>query len=148
MVEYVDGSLLAQLGTPDMKVPIAHALAYPKRMTSGAVPLDLFGLSKLEFIAPDTQKFACLSLARQAIKQGNGATIILNAVNEVAVQAFLRGQIALTDIAILVEQCLEHDLLGDVLSAKFDELEAIMALDSRVRVLADNLLANEMLVKW
>ncbi len=147
MVEYVDGSLLAQLGTPDMKVPIAHALAYPKRMASGAVPLDLFSLSKLEFIAPDTQKFACLSLARQAIKQGNGATIILNAVNEVAVQAFLRGQIALTDIAILVEQCLEHDLLGDVLSAKFDELEAIMALDSRVRVLADNLLANEMLVK-
>ncbi len=142
MVEYVDGSFLAQLGTPDMKTPIAHALAYPERMPSGTKSLNLFELSSLEFIAPDTQKFACLSLARQSMQQGNGATIILNASNEVAVSAFLSGNIALTDIALLVQKCLEHSTLSQVLSTSFDDLKDIMALDKQVRALAKTLLTN------
>ncbi len=107
LVEYVDGSLLAQCGNPDMKTPIAHALAYPNRINSGSVPLDLMTMSELQFFSPDMQKFACLSLAIQAIKQGNGASIVLNAANEVAVQAFLSGNIALTDIAKIVRICLD-----------------------------------------
>lgn len=142
MVEYVDGSFLAQLGTPDMKTPIAHALAYPERMPSGAKSLNLFELSSLEFIEPDTQKFACLSLARQCMQQGNGAAIILNASNEVAVSAFLSGDIALTDIALLVQKCLEHSTLGQVLSTSFDDLDDIMTLDKQVRTLAKTLLTN------
>lgn len=103
LVEYADGSMLAQLGSPDMKTPIAHALSYPKRMNSGVQRLDLYEMSELQFSRPDEQKFACLRLAREAMQAGSVATISLNAANEVAVAAFLQEKIALTDIAKINE---------------------------------------------
>lgn len=136
MVEYVDGSFLAQCGTPDMKTPIGYALAYPNRLASGVKPLNLFEMAKLEFIKPDEQKFACLALAKQAMKLGNGACIILNGANEVAVEAFLKGKIKLTDIAVVVERCLEFEELANELTKSFENLVDILALDKRVRKIA------------
>lgn len=133
MAEYVDGSILAQLGTPDMRTPIAHALAYPDRMESGAKSLNLFDISALEFIRPDKDKFKSLTLARHAIQTGGGACIALNASNEVAVSAFLDGRIRLTDIADTVERVLNNDELGAEFGRHFDELDEILALDKRVR---------------
>ncbi|AMT96421.1 MULTISPECIES: 1-deoxy-D-xylulose-5-phosphate reductoisomerase [Psychrobacter] len=140
MVEYSDGSFLAQLGSPDMKTPIAHALSYPKRMDSGSQPLDLYALSGLEFIEPDLQKFACLRLARQAMQAGTHATIVLNAANEIAVAAFLNGQIRLTDIADINEQALTNTqvpLLND--SA---DIEDILAIDKITRHHTDRLIKS------
>jgi len=139
MVEYNDGSFLAQLGSPDMKTPIAHALAYPNRIESGAQPLDLFSLSALEFIQPDAQKFACLRLAREAMQSGNGATIVLNAANEIAVDAFLNGQIGLTQIAEINEQTLCK--LPETLPKNAD-IEAILAIDAKARRIAQDFIAK------
>lgn len=140
MVEYVDGSMLAQCGTPDMKTPIGYALAYPNRVESGVKPLNLFEMAKLEFISPDEQKFACLALAKQAMALGNGACIILNGANEVAVDAFLKGKIKLTDIAVVVEKCLAFDELTNELTKSFDDLGSILELDKRVREIALNVI--------
>ncbi|HID48772.1 MAG TPA: 1-deoxy-D-xylulose-5-phosphate reductoisomerase, partial [Chromatiales bacterium] len=107
MVEYVDGSVLAQLGQPDMRTPIAHALAWPARMDSGVEPLDFLTVASLEFEAPDPRRFPCLRLAGQAARTGGTAPAILNAANEVAVAAFLGGQIPFTRIPELVETALE-----------------------------------------
>lgn len=131
MVEYSDGSFLAQLGSPDMKTPIAHALSYPDRIYSGSQPLDLFALSGLEFIEPDLQKFACLRLARQAMQAGTQATIVLNAANEIAVAAFLNGQIRLTDIADINAQVLD-EIQVSVLDETAD-IEDILAIDKIAR---------------
>ena len=131
MVEYSDGSFLAQLGSPDMKTPIAHALSYPDRIESGSQPLDLFALSGLEFIEPDLQKFACLRLARQAMQAGTQATIVLNAANEIAVAAFLNGQIRLTDIADINAQAL-NEIQVSVLGETAD-IEDILAIDKIAR---------------
>jgi len=131
MVEYSDGSFLAQLGSPDMKTPIAHALSYPDRIDSGSQPLDLFALSGLEFIEPDLQKFACLRLARQAMQAGTQATIVLNAANEIAVAAFLNGQIRLTDIADINAQALDEIQVA-VLNETAD-IEDILAIDNIAR---------------
>lgn len=136
MVEYVDGSILAQLGSPDMRTPIAYALAYPERISSGVQSLDLLACSKLNFMAPDLQKFACLRLARQAIRTGMGACIILNAANEVAVAGFLAGKITLTSIAFVVEMCLHHEALCHQLTQDFHSLDEIMVLDNEARQLA------------
>lgn len=100
MVEYHDGSFLAQLGSPDMRAPIAHALAYPQRIGGRVAPLDIFALSQLTFVKPDRQKFRCLALAYEAMAKGGYACIALNASNEVAVQAFLAGQVRLADVRI------------------------------------------------
>ncbi|MBE0406250.1 1-deoxy-D-xylulose-5-phosphate reductoisomerase [Psychrobacter sp. AOP22-C1-22] len=140
MVEYSDGSFLAQLGSPDMKTPIAHALSYPNRIDSGSQPLDLFALSALEFVEPDLQKFACLSLARQAMQAGTQATIVLNAANEIAVSAFLEGHIRLTDIADINEQAL-NDIQLPPLSDTAD-IEDILAIDKIARHLTDKLVAK------
>ena len=140
MVEYSDGSFLAQLGSPDMKTPIAHALSYPDRIESGSQPLDLFALSALEFIQPDLQKFACLRLARQAMQAGTQATIVLNAANEIAVAAFLNGHIRLTDIAEINEQALNEisvPLLNE--NANIDD---ILAIDDIARRHTDALVAK------
>ncbi|MDO4449753.1 MAG: 1-deoxy-D-xylulose-5-phosphate reductoisomerase [Moraxella sp.] len=136
LVEYVDGSFLAQCGTPDMKTPIGYALAYPNRVESGVKPLNLFEMAKLEFIKPDEQKFACLALAKKAMALGNGACIILNGANEVAVDAFLKGKIKLTDIASIVENCLNVDEVANELAKSFDNLADILELDKRVRKIA------------
>ena len=108
LVEYEDGSVLAQLGNPDMRTPIAHALAWPERMTSGVNPLDLCAVSRLDFETPDEQRFPCLRLARQALTAGGTATAILNAANEIAVEKFLSEQIRFTDIARVVAATFEH----------------------------------------
>lgn len=132
MVEYSDGSFLAQLGSPDMKTPIAHALSYPKRIDSGSQPLDLYALSGLEFIKPDLQKFACLRLAREAMQAGTQATIVLNAANELAVAAFLAGQVRLTDIAEINECALGQVQLPQLgLDADIDDILAIDTLARR-----------------
>ena len=131
MVEYSDGSFLAQLGSPDMKTPIAHALSYPSRIDSGSQPLDLYALSGLEFIEPDLQKFACLRLARFAMQAGTQATIVLNAANEIAVAAFLNGQIRLTDIADINEQALSE--IQVPLLNEHADIEDILAIDKIAR---------------
>jgi len=122
MVEYRDGSTLAQLGPSDMRVPIANVLAWPRRMDTPCAPLDLAALGELTFRAPDEVRFPATRLARQAVQAGGAAPAVLNAANEVAVAAFLAGQIAFTDISVLVAQTLDRDLppapccLDDVLA--------------------------------
>lgn len=106
MVEYVDGSILAQLGNPDMRTPIAHAMAWPERIESGVQSLNFFELAALEFYPPDTERFACLRLAREAMDAGGVAPAILNAANEVAVAQFLAGQLKFTQIPQLIEAVL------------------------------------------
>lgn len=106
MVAYVDGSVLAQLGNPDMRTPIAHALAYPQRISSGVKPLNLVEIAKLEFMEMDFKRFPCLTLAYQALRTGGTATTILNAANEIAVAAFLERRLKFTQIASVIEQTL------------------------------------------
>ena len=146
LVEYVDGSFLAQLGSPDMRTPIAHALAYPERIDAGVAQLDLYQLAELKFMAPDLQKFACLKLARDAAKQGTGACITLNAANEIAVAAFLDEQIKLTDIALIVERCLNDDAIKAQFDQDFSDenqgLERILAMDAYVRDKAQQKIAQ------
>lgn len=146
LVEYVDGSFLAQLGSPDMRTPIAHALAYPERIEAGVAELDLYQLAELKFLAPDLQKFACLKLARDAAKQGTGACITLNAANEIAVAAFLNEQIKLTDIALIVERCLNDDAIKAQFDQDFSDenqgLERILAMDALVRDMAQQKIAQ------
>ena len=103
MVCYADGSVLAQLGSPDMRIPIAHTLAWPTRIATQAPRLDLAAAAKLEFLAPDEQRFPALRLAREALQAGHGAPAVLNAANEVAVAAFLERKIGFLDIAGIVE---------------------------------------------
>jgi 1-deoxy-D-xylulose-5-phosphate reductoisomerase len=114
MVEYVDGSVLAQLGNPDMRTPIAYALGYPERLQSGVGSLDLFKIGQLDFEAPDTNKFPCLRLAYEALKLGGNAAAILNAANEIAVEAFIQKTIKFTDIPRLIEFVLNKSSIKDV----------------------------------
>ena len=106
LVEFIDGSLLAQLGSADMRIPISYALGWPERIATPAAKLDLVELGRLDFEAPDTQRFPSLRLARQALESGGGASIVLNAANEIAVDMFLSGRIGFTDITRLVEEAL------------------------------------------
>ena len=131
MVEYQDGSVLAQLGHPDMRTPIAHALAWPRRLASGTAFLDFTRLGPLEFQAPDHARFPCLKLAFAALAAGGTAPAILNAANEAAVQAFLDRRIRYTDIAVVVEWTLER-----VASREVDTLATILADDARARTMA------------
>jgi 1-deoxy-D-xylulose-5-phosphate reductoisomerase len=108
MVQYTDGSVLAQLGQPDMRTPIAHALSWPERIDSGVEKLDFFSVSKLEFEEPDYERFPCLRLAEESIRKGGTAPAILNAANEVAVAAFLDEKLKFTDIPYVVEQALKN----------------------------------------
>ncbi|HWW03882.1 1-deoxy-D-xylulose-5-phosphate reductoisomerase [Collimonas sp.] len=107
MVSYVDGSVLAQLGNPDMRTPIAYALAYPERMASGVNPLDLTVVGQLQFSRPDLQRFPCLKLAYDALRAGGSAATILNAANEIAVQAFLDGKIGFRMIDQLIARTVD-----------------------------------------
>jgi len=107
MVEYVDGCVIAQLGTPDMKAPIAYALSYPERVTSGVKPLDLTSLSGLTFFKPDSERFPCLELAYRALGEGESMPAVMNAANEVAVEAFLADRISYLQIARLIEKTMD-----------------------------------------
>lgn len=132
MVEYIDGSVLAQLGNPDMRTPIAYALAYPERIPSGVGPLDLFKVARLDFEAPDTIRFPCLRLAFEALRRGDTAPAILNAANEVAVQAFLAGKIAFMDIPRMIE-----DTLSTMAISEAATLEDLIAIDQVARRMAE-----------
>ena len=137
LVQYVDGSVLAQLGNPDMRTPIAHALAWPRRMASGVAPLDLCALGRLDFQAPSYERFPCLRLATEAARAGGTAPAILNAANEVAVAAFLERRIGFTAIAGLVEATLER-LPGT--SLETGSLDQLLEEDRRARALAEQTL--------
>jgi 1-deoxy-D-xylulose-5-phosphate reductoisomerase len=123
LVEYVDGSVIAQLGNPDMRTPIAYGLAYPERIDSGVAPLDLFKVAQMNFVAPDFTRFPCLALAYAALRAGGTAPAVLNAANEVAVEAFLNKRIAFLDIAKIIDAVLNQlpvlpvHCLDDVLDA-------------------------------
>jgi 1-deoxy-D-xylulose-5-phosphate reductoisomerase len=138
LVEYRDGSLLAQLGQPDMRTPIAHALAWPERIQSGVARLDLTQTGRLDFAAIDLERYPCLGLAYQALTAGGTATAILNAANEVAVQAFLDKQVAFTDIFAIIA-----DVLQRVASHPADNLEVILADDRQAREIAQGLVAKQ-----
>jgi len=137
MVVYRDGSMLAQLGSPDMRTPIAHTLAWPGRMAAPTAPLDLAALGRLTFAAPDPQRFPALRLARNALQQGGGCPTILNAANEVAVQAFLDKEIGYLDIARLVERTLES--FDDTGLSTFDDVHNF---DKEAREIAGGLVGS------
>lgn len=128
MVSYVDGSVLAQLGNPDMRTPIANALGWPKRIAAGVEPLDIFQVAQLNFETPDFQRFPCLELAYHAYEAGGTSTAILNAANEVAVEAFLNKKIRFTDIAKTIA-----DTLGNTAAHPADNLEVILQDDAMAR---------------
>ena len=132
MVRYADGSVLAQMGTPDMRTPIAYCLGLPERIASGVPPLDFAALSALTFETPDYRRFPCLELAYQAMQAGGGVPCVLNAANEIAVAAFLAGRIRFTDIARTVRHCLEQDFSGS-----HHSLEGLLDLDAAARRAAE-----------
>ncbi|NIJ16107.1 1-deoxy-D-xylulose-5-phosphate reductoisomerase [Sphingobium vermicomposti] len=131
MVEYRDRSTLAQLGSPDMRIPIASALAWPERMTTPCKPLDLARAGRLDFEAPDEERFPALRLARQVAGEGGAAPAILNAANEVAVAAFLKGDIGFLDIAMIVE-----DVLNRYSAPAPCRIEDVLEVDARARTMA------------
>lgn len=131
MVSYIDGSVLAQLGNPDMRTPIAHALAYPERIASGVAPLDLTAMAQLRFERPDLRRFPCLKLAYDALQAGGSAPALLNAANEIAVEAFLNRQIGFRMIDQLIDrvmQAIPHEPVADI--------GALLEQDRRARALA------------
>lgn len=137
MVEYIDGSVLAQLGNPDMRTPIAHALAWPERIESGVASLDLIATARLDFSSPDYMRFPCLRLAQQAAETAGTAPAILNAANEVAVAAFLQRRIRFDQIAVVIEQ-----VLSRIVSVEPHDLGHVQAADAEARALAQQLIAQ------
>lgn len=128
LVEFIDGSLLGQLGSADMRIPISYALGWPERMVTPAARLDLIELGRLDFEAPDLQRFPALRLARQALEVGRGQPVVLNAANEVAVEMFLKGRIGFADIAARVERALEQ-----ITAPAPQSIADVMELDREVR---------------
>ena len=137
MVEYVDGSVLAQLGNPDMRTPIAYGLGYPNRIDSGVSSLDFLSISKLEFEAPDTQRFPCLQLAYDALDAGGTASTILNAANEVAVNAFLAERISFMSIPALITSALDN-----IPIEKVSSIEHLVETDQLARQYANDWIAS------
>jgi 1-deoxy-D-xylulose-5-phosphate reductoisomerase len=131
MVQYNDGSVLAELGNPDMRTPIAHALAWPDRIESGVAPLDVFAAARLDFERPDMTRFPCLRLAFEALKLAGTASAVLNAANEIAVQAFLDAKIGFTDIPRLIET-----VLSDVGAVQVTCLDDVVLADGQARAAA------------
>ena len=131
LVEYIDGSVLAQLGTPDMRTPIAYTLAYPERMATPCQRLDLAAIGRLEFEAPDFERFPALALAWAALRTGGSSPAVLNAANEIAVAAFLAGRIGFLDIAAIV-----GDTLDRLAAAPVQSLDEVIAIDAAARATA------------
>ena len=128
MVDYADGSVIAQLGNPDMRTPIAHAMAWPERIEAGVRPLDLFEIARLDFERPDLERFPCLRLAFDALRAGGASPAVLNAANEEAVAAFLDHRIGFLDIPAVIAACLERSGTQTV-----DSLDAVFAADACAR---------------
>jgi 1-deoxy-D-xylulose-5-phosphate reductoisomerase len=135
MVDYVDGTVLAQMGNPDMRIPIAHALAWPDRFDSGAEPLNIFNIRRMDFEEPNLERFPCLRLAYKAIAAGGTLPTVLNAANEIAVDAFLNRSIRFTDIPVVIERCMDS---VEVKAA--DNLEIILAADKNARTLSNKII--------
>jgi len=133
LVQYIDGSVIAELGNPDMRTPIAHALAYPARIVSGVEPLDLFKVATLQFERPDFERFPCLALAYRALREGESASATLNAANEVAVQAFLDGKISFREIPKLIEGVMNTSPIIAI-----NSLADVMATDAAARRIAEH----------
>ncbi len=137
LVQYVDGSVLAELGNPDMRTPIAHALAWPERIAAGVGPLDLPAIAQLHFEKPDFDRFPCLALAYRALRAGGNAPTVLNAANEIAVEAFLAGRLPFPAIAAVIAATLDAVPAGAVA-----DLPAILAADAQARAVAAELAAG------
>jgi len=137
LVEYIDGSMLAQLGNPDMRTPIAHALAWPERIESGVASLDLIATARLDFSAPDEQRFPCLRLAREAMLQGGSAPVLLNAANEIAVEAFLQRRLRFDRIPAVIAE-----VMARIPHSEPDSLAQVQAIDAEARALAQQWLAQ------
>lgn len=137
MVEYRDGSTIAQLGQPDMRTPIAYALSYPERIESGVEPLDLVRAGRLDFFAPDFGRFPCLRLAYDALARGGTAPAVLNAANEVAVEGFLQGRIRFPRIGELIEDVMSRSVIRSA-----DSLEAVSSADQAARASASEWIAR------
>ncbi|HGX91734.1 MAG TPA: 1-deoxy-D-xylulose-5-phosphate reductoisomerase, partial [Candidatus Tenderia sp.] len=135
MVEYADGSVLAQLGSPDMRTPIAHAMAWPERIDAGVKRLDLFDVARLDFERPDFNRFPCLRLAYQALERGGTATTILNAANEIAVEAFLNKQLKFTAISHVIARTLDEMSVENV-----ESLDVVLAADEAARAIAQDVI--------
>ena len=136
MVSYIDGSVIAQLGNPDMRIPIAHALAYPDRMTSGVTPLDLTRIGTLQFESPDFVRFPCLKLAYEALETGGATPAILNAANEVAVQAFLDQRISFRRIDYVVANVLDKVMTESAVTS----IDSVLMHDRAARTVATDLI--------
>lgn len=139
MVAYSDGSVLAQLGNPDMRTPIAHALAWPERCVSGVKPLDIFEVAQLDFSQPDFQRFPCLALAYDALRAGGTAPTLLNAANEIAVDAFLNETIKFTQIAEIIDRTLQT-----IDAVPSDTLEVILSADTAARTCAQDIIKTHL----
>ena len=131
----MDGSVLAQLADPDMKIPIAYALSWPKRMEATMPRLDLLKIGSLEFFKPDTKKFPALNLARESIKLGGSSNLVLNAANEVAVAGFLAGKIKFTDIVATVEKVLDKNV-----ETAPKSIEEVIFMDTEIRKYTESIL--------
>lgn len=137
MVDYVDGTVLAQMGNPDMRVPIAHAMAWPDRFDSGVEPLDLFAVKRLDFEAPDFERFPCLSRAYEAARAGGTVPAILNAANEVAVAAFLEERIRFTAIPDVISHCMDKIRPGTA-----NDIDEVLAADQSAREAANQYISQ------
>jgi len=144
LVEYADGSLLAQLGSPDMRTPIASALAWPQRMSAPVERLRLAEIGRLDFQPPDLERFPAIKLAREAIEAGGIAPAVLNAANEVAVEAFLADRIRFLDIAAGVEEVLDRSLSDADMPRSLTAFEDVFAIDGRARRMARDLMAERL----
>ncbi|WP_153108703.1 1-deoxy-D-xylulose-5-phosphate reductoisomerase [Propionivibrio limicola] len=137
LVQYVDGSVIAELGNPDMRTPIAHALAYPERIEAGVAPLDLFKVASLHFESPDFVRFPCLALAYRALEEGESMPAVLNAANEVAVQAFLDEEIGFTEIPSIIARVMDRSV-----PSQLHSLSDVIAADASARQLARHMVVE------
>jgi len=137
MVDYVDGTVLAQMGNPDMRIPIAYSMAWPERFDSGVEPLNIFDVRRMDFQEADLERFPCLRLAYQAINSGGIMPTVLNAANEIAVEAFLNEQIRFTDIPVIIERSMEKFVVKPA-----STLEIILETDQQARVIAHKIIVE------
>ena len=135
MVDYVDGTVLAQMGNPDMRVPIAYSMAWPDRFESGVEPLNIFDVRRMDFEEPNLDRFPCLRLAYKAINLGGIIPTVLNAANEIAVEAFLNEKIRFTDIPLIIEGCMDKFEVSPA-----STIEIILETDQSARVIANQLI--------
>jgi len=137
MVDYVDGTVLAQMGNPDMRIPIAHSMAWPERFDSGVAPLNIFDVGRMDFEEPNLERFPCLRLAYEAIHAGGIMPTVLNAANEIAVDAFLNERVRFTDIPVIIERCMQQ---FEVRPA--DTLDIILDVDQQARTVSKQIIQN------